>query len=97
MNEENFWLRVKELLKNQGITQKELSKKLELNDRAVDSWVQKGNVPGVFDCYKISQILGVSIDYLLTGEEDNRYKDLVNKIQKDIIDSGLQIEVSSQQ
>lgn len=91
MTEENFWLRVKELLKKQGITQKELSKRLNLNDRAVECWVQKGNIPGVFDCYKISQILGVSIDYLLTGEEDNRYKDLVAKIQKDITDSGLQL------
>ncbi|MCQ2081685.1 MAG: helix-turn-helix domain-containing protein [Lachnospiraceae bacterium] len=94
---EEFWNRVKDLIKKSNLTQKEFSKNLGFPDRTIETWINRNTSPDVFTAQKIAIHLGVSIDYLLTGEEDNRYKDLVNKIQKDIIDSGLQLEASSQQ
>lgn len=68
MEPKDFWARVKQLLKEKGITQKQLSKDIGCAERSVDIWIQKGNVPGVFEAYKIAKILGVTVEYLVTGE-----------------------------
>lgn len=88
---EDFWNKVKDLIKKNNLTQKEFSTKLGLPERTIETWINRNTSPDVFTAQKIALHLGVSIDYLLTGEEDNRYKDLVAKIQKDITDSGLQL------
>lgn len=68
MEAKEFWARVKTLLKEKKITQKQLSLDIGCAERSVDIWIAKDNVPGVFEAYKIARILGVSVEYLVTGE-----------------------------
>ncbi len=61
--------RIKELRKEKNITQAELSKELNLSDRTVSKWEQgKGN-PDIETLPDLSRFFGVSIDYLITGED----------------------------
>ena len=71
----DFWMRVKELLKAQNATQDKIAK--QINERAdtFSKWIQKDGLPDAEQSYKIAVALGVSVEYLVTGEEpDNSEK-----------------------
>lgn len=60
--------RIKELRIKNNLTQKELADKLFLNDRTISKWEQERGNPDISILPALSKELGVSIDYLLTGE-----------------------------
>lgn len=68
MDAKEFWARVKTLLKEKKISQKQLSLDIGCSERSIEIWIAKDNVPGVFEAYKIAQLLGVTVEYLVTGE-----------------------------
>ena len=57
------------LRKQNGWTQVELAEKLGVSDKAVSKWESNGGYPEVSQFPSIAKIFGVSIDYLMTGEE----------------------------
>jgi len=69
---ESIGERVKLKRKQLGITQLELANKLNITDRAVSKWEQNEGNPDITLIPNISQILGVSIEYLLTGKETEK-------------------------
>ena len=62
--------RIKEKRKELGITQAELGKKLNITDRAVSKWEQGEGDPNLSIIPDIAKVLGVSLDYLLLGKEN---------------------------
>lgn len=63
-----FWASIDSLLKMLGITNKEMAQKGHLDYNTVKSWRAKLRIPGSADLWTISKVLGVSMEYLLTGE-----------------------------
>ena len=58
------------LRKEKGWTQTELAEKLNVSDKAVSKW-ENGGMPSIEFLPKLSELFGVSIDYLVTGKETN--------------------------
>ncbi|MCM1181147.1 MAG: helix-turn-helix domain-containing protein [Clostridium sp.] len=77
--------KLKALLKDNSMTQEDLAEKLEVSRQAVGKWVNDKGIPEVGKLVQISNLFGVSIDYLLKEEcgqtnvskeksvSDNRY------------------------
>ena len=61
--------RIKQLRIEKGITQLDLANALYLTDRAISKWEQGRGNPDITIVPSIASYFGVSIDYLLTGEE----------------------------
>ena len=61
--------RVFQLLADQKRKQKELADYIEVNERNVSTWKDRGSDPPARLCYKIAEFFGVSVEWLLTGEE----------------------------
>ena len=61
--------RIKELRTSKGLTQLELANILFVTDRAISKWEQGRGNPDLNTLPEIAKAFGVSIDYLLTGEE----------------------------
>lgn len=55
------------LMEENNITQSELAKKLEIGQSTVANWKKRDCPPPINFLEKISEILGVSIDYIVTG------------------------------
>lgn len=64
-----FSERLFELLELQGISQYRFAKELGVSTSRVSQWKSRKSNPPTNLLYKISQILGVSMEYLLTGED----------------------------
>ncbi|MBR6880258.1 MAG: helix-turn-helix domain-containing protein [Clostridiales bacterium] len=61
--------KLKEARKNAGLTQTELAEKLCVSRQAVTKWETGNGIPDIDNLKAISNVLDVSIDYLLDDEE----------------------------
>lgn len=88
MNAVNVGKTISKLRKKMGLTQEQLAKKLNVSDKAVSKWETGGGYPEITLLPVLSQIFGVSIDYLLKGDTQgiaiagNILVDIVNIIDK---------------
>ena len=62
--------KIKEARKQAGLSQEQLSEKLGISRSAVAKWEIDKGIPDVDNLKILSQLLGVSIDYLLDNGED---------------------------
>ncbi len=60
--------RIKTKRKELGLTQVELGEKLHVTDRAVSKWEQNDGNPDFSLLPQLAEILGVTLDYLITGK-----------------------------
>lgn len=60
--------KIAELRKKLGLTQSELAKKLKISDKTVSRWENGLGFPEVTQFPILASILGVTIDFLMTGE-----------------------------
>ena len=58
------------ILAQKGLSQKEFSKNIDVNEKTVSAWKKNNSLPPVDKISKISECLGASITYLITGEEN---------------------------
>ena len=60
------------LRKKQGWSQEELAAKLEVSRQSVSKWESAASVPELDKIIRLSEIFGVSTDYLLKDETQDR-------------------------
>ena len=64
--------KLKTLLKDNGMTQEDLAERLEVSRQAVGKWVNDKGIPEVGKIVQISNLFGVSMDYLLKEDCDEK-------------------------
>ncbi len=77
----------KEILKNEltykDIQSKELAAKTGISLHTINHYLaQNGNVPSAENALKIAQVLGVSVEYLMTGKNSSFSDDIKPKVKK---------------
>ncbi len=79
--------KLKALLKDNGMTQEDLAERLEVSRQAVGKWVNDKGIPEVGKLVQISNLFGVSTDYLLKEDyEEKGYPE-----EKVVSDSGYYV------
>ncbi len=63
--------RIAQLRKEKGLTQEELSQMMEVSAQAVSKWENDQTCPDIASLPKLAKILGVTVDELLSGKEEN--------------------------
>lgn len=64
--------KLKALLKDNSMTQEDLAERLEVSRQAVGKWVNDKGIPEVGKIVQISNLFGVSMDYLLKEDCDGK-------------------------
>ena len=67
-----FWNNVKSELDYNLLSQKELAAKTEISYNTIQSWITKNRLPDAKDAVKIAKVLDVSVEYLVTGQENSK-------------------------
>ena len=70
---------IQALRKSYPLTQAELAEKLNYSDKAVSKWERGESVPDIEILVKISELFGVSVDYLVKDHGDEAPKVIVNE------------------
>ena len=81
----SFWRNVNKLIKAQNTTQEAIAKTCAINFGTFKNRSSKKIVPDAIEAYKIAQALGVSVEYLVTGEDTSPYKQELDKLKAAII------------
>lgn len=63
--------RIAQLRKEKGLTQEDLAGMMEVSAQAVSKWENDQTCPDITSLPKLAKILGVSVDELLSGKEEN--------------------------
>lgn len=86
----SFVEKIKQLREEKGMTQQSLAEKLYVTRQAVSRWECGARYPDLLTAKKIAQVLGVTVDELLSGEELK--ENLGNKsIPEKPVEHGIQI------
>lgn len=88
--------KLKALLKDRGMTQEDLAERLDVSRQAVGKWVNDKGIPEVGKLVQISNLFGVSLDYLLkedcdekTGSEEKAISDGGYYVSQEMLDGYL--------
>ena len=74
---ENFHIRLKKAIKQSGLSQKKISKLLNIPEITIGR-ITRGEVePGIFKVAAIAQLLNVSLDWLITGIEPQKKEESI--------------------
>ena len=82
----NMITRIEKMLNEQGIKRSTMLADLDIPSSTFSTWKKKGSDPDLKSVIKLANYLGVSMDYILTGEKEN-----IQKIELD--DEPIQIRV----
>jgi transcriptional regulator with XRE-family HTH domain len=84
----DFSQRLRSEIEYIGLTQKEFAVKAGIKKRALDAYLRtQQSMPPADTAVKIASVLGVSVEYLITGKEYRQSVDISNYLQfKDILD-----------
>ena len=78
-----FWDNVKEKLKTNNLSLKNLSDTTELNYRTLQNQIGRNITPDAITSVKIAKALNTTVEYLVTGIEPEITKqDIINYLQK---------------
>lgn len=67
-----FWDNVKELLDIKNLTQKELSALTGINLGTLKNQICRNVIPEAVEAVKIAQALNTTVEFLVTGIDDNK-------------------------
>ena len=74
--------RMFKLMDDKRLTQRELSKKLDIAQSTISSWKNNNTSPPPEMLISISEFLGVTVDFLLSGRESETSERVSERIEK---------------
>lgn len=80
-NIEEFWQRIKRLCKEKKTTQLQLALDIGLTARSIQNQSMNNSVPQIDQAVKMAEQFGVSLDYLIMGDENNPLKKKVEQYE----------------
>lgn len=67
----NFWENVEFVRESKDLTRKELASLANFSVTSIPTGIIRGSIPAADVAYRIAKVLNVSIEYLLTGENNS--------------------------
>lgn len=89
--------RISALRREKGLKQEDIAQALDVSSQAVSKWENDQSCPDISLLPKLAKLLGVSVDRLLSGEEEKPAVELVSEQKrKDIKDMMLRVVIDSE-
>lgn len=78
----SFWENVVAELEYKGINRKTLALEAKFDASNIGKGLKNGNIPSADTAVRIANVLGVSVEYLVTGKD----KTISNSIKKEVLE-----------
>lgn len=86
MNQEMIGKFISSCRKDKGLTQMQLAEKLNISNRAVSKWETGKSIPDVSIMLELCEILGITVNELLSGERITTMEDYQKKAEQNMVD-----------
>ena len=77
--QDNFWARVKRLMKSHKISQKNFALYTGIPIRTFWGWIHRNCIPDASRACAIAEALGVTVEYLVRGIDDINVEDRIHR------------------
>ena len=84
-----FWERVQALQKAHKISLDYLAEYIGIKPNTFKGWMYKGRIPNAYSACDIADALGVTVEYLVWGNDDDREKFRMRQVEERKIASAL--------
>lgn len=81
-----FWNNVKTLLDIRNLTQKELSALSDINLGTLKNQICRNVIPDAIEAVKIAKALNTTVEYLVTGTEENQAEKELTELKAKLAD-----------
>lgn len=86
MNYTEFWLRTNTLIKLLNKTQRGLALECGFTERRIETLSSNSRSPDVIEAVKIAKALNTTVEYLVTGEEENKAEKELTELKAKLAD-----------
>lgn len=86
MNYTEFWLRTNTLIKLLNKTQRGLALECGFTERRIETLSSNSRSPDVIEAVKIAKALNTTVEYLVTGEEENKAEKELKELKAKLAD-----------
>lgn len=86
MNQEMVGKFISSCRKDKGLTQMQLAEKLNISNRAVSKWETGKSIPDVSIMLELCEILGITVNELLSGERITTMEDYQKNAEQNMVD-----------
>lgn len=86
MNPEMIGKFISSCRKDKGLTQMQLAEKLNISNRTVSKWETGKSIPDVSIMLELCEILGITVNELLSGERIATMEDYQKKAEQNMVD-----------
>lgn len=86
MNPEMIGKFISSCRKDKGLTQIQLAEKLNISNRTVSKWETGKSIPDVSIMLELCEILGITVNELLSGERIATMEDYQKKAEQNMVD-----------
>ena len=76
MADKKFWPQVNRLIEAKGTSLEKLAIACQVPLSTLNGWIKNNYFPSIVEGYKIARELGVSVEYLITGQENPSRKNV---------------------
>lgn len=84
MDGNSFWLNVNTLIKTRKTTQEAIANECNINFGTFKNRSSKKVLPDAIEAYLIAQALNTTVEYLVTGQDSNPYKQRLDELEAKI-------------
>lgn len=82
----DFRARLREQIEFSGMLDKEVAEKVGISKNAIDSYVgSRACMPSLEVGVRLAKVLGVSVEYLVTGIDSTKENEIENKILRNLM------------
>jgi transcriptional regulator with XRE-family HTH domain len=86
MNFSDFWLRTNTLIKHLNKTQRGLALECGFTERRIETLSSNDRSPDVIEAVKIAKALNTTVEYLVTGENNNQAAQELTELKAKLAD-----------
>jgi transcriptional regulator with XRE-family HTH domain len=86
MNFSDFWLRTNTLIKHLNKTQRGLALECGFTERRIETLSSNNRSPDVIEAVKIAKALNTTVEYLVTGENNNQAAQELTELKAKLAD-----------
>lgn len=80
-----FGIRIEHIMIDKGIKTSQLCEAVGINNQQYYDWKKKGTIPNAMTAFKVAKFLGTTVEYLLTGNNENPLSEKVDELQKRLV------------
>ena len=80
MRIDDFWSRVRLIIKEKGTTQSMVAKACGLSADRLRTWMSRRMIPPLSYAYRISIYLGVNLEYLINGQGKTEASQIIEEV-----------------